>query len=142
MNWLLLIYKIPREPTASRVYIWRKLKQLGAISVQDAIWVLPANARTQEHFQWLASEIIELHGEATIFQSQLIFPTEGSPLREQFEAPVRDAYQEIMINLKRRRPDLANLSKKYQLAKDQDYFHCELGERVRRKLLDAQKGKP
>jgi len=140
MNWLLLVYKIPREPTAGRVYVWRKLKQLGAISVQDAIWVLPATPRTQEQFQWLASEITELQGEAALFQSQLIFASDGTSLREQFEAPVRSAYDEILTALKRRKPDLATLSKKYQQTKDQDYFQCELGERVRKKLLGADGG--
>ncbi len=141
MNWLLLIYKIPREPTASRVYVWRKLKQLGAISVQDAIWVLPATARTQEQFQWLASEIIELKGEASIFQSRLLFASEGDSLRERFEAPAQAAYVEILAALKRRKPDLAALSTKFQQAKDQDYFRCELGERVRQRLLDAEERK-
>jgi hypothetical protein len=140
MNWLLLVYRIPREPTASRVYVWRKLKQIGAISVQDAVWVLPATPRTQERFQWLASEIIELQGEASLFQSQLVFAGEGLSLREQFEAPVRAAYEAILVGLKRRRPDLAALSKKYQQTKDQDYFQCELGERVRKKLLSANRG--
>lgn len=140
MNWLLLVYKIPRNPTASRVYVWRKLKQLGAISVQDAIWVLPATPRTQEQFQWLAAEIVELKGEASLFHSQLIFGSDGASLREQFEAPVRAAYEEILVALKRRKPDLASLSKKYQQSKDQDYFQCELGERVRKTLLNANGG--
>ena len=57
MSWLLLVYRIPREPTAGRVFVWRKLKQLGAIALQDAAWVLPKTPRTQEQFQWLAAEI-------------------------------------------------------------------------------------
>jgi hypothetical protein len=140
MNWLLLVYKIPREPTASRVYVWRKLKQLGAIAVQDAIWVLPASSRTQEQFQWLASEIVELQGEASIFQSQLVFASDGESLREKFIAPVHAAYEEILTALKRRKPDLAALSKKFQQTKDKDYFQCELGKRVRKKLLSAGGG--
>lgn len=142
MNWLLLTYKIPREPTASRVYVWRKLKQLGAISLQDAVWVLPATPRTQEQFQWLASEIVELKGEASIFQSQMIYASDGESLREQFEAPVRAAYEEILAALNRRKPDLAALSKKYQQTKDLDYFQSPLGERVRKKLLSLGGGEP
>ena len=49
--WLLLVYRIPREPTAGRVFVWRKLKQLGAIALQAAVWVLPQTPRTQEQFQ-------------------------------------------------------------------------------------------
>ena len=55
--WVLLHYKIPREPTAPRVSAWRKLKRLGAILLQDAVWVLPATPHTREDFQWLAAEI-------------------------------------------------------------------------------------
>jgi len=40
-TWVLLTYKIPREPTASRAYVWRKLKRLGALLMHDAVWVLP-----------------------------------------------------------------------------------------------------
>ncbi len=140
MNWLLLVYRIPREPTAGRVYVWRKLKQLGAISIQDAVWVLPGTPRTQEQFQWLASEIVELGGEASLFESQLVYASDPQSLREQFEVRVRAAYQEILTALKRKQPDLAALSKKFQQAMDLDYFQCELGPRVRKKLLSAEGG--
>jgi hypothetical protein len=137
MNWLMLVYKVPREPTSSRVYVWRKLKQLGAVSMQDAIWVLPATARTQEQFQWLASEIIELGGAVSLFQSTLLLASDGQGLREQFEEPVRVAYEEILKSLKRKKPDLAELSKRFQQARERDYFQSELGDQVRQKLLSA-----
>lgn len=138
MEWLLMVYKIPREPTAGRVYVWRKLKQLGAIAVQDAVWVLPATPRTREQLQWLAAEITELGGELSLFTSQVVLAHEQKSLQEQFEAPVRQAYGEILTALQGRRPDLAALAKRYQQAKAQDYFQCPLGERVRQKLLSAQ----
>ena len=65
-RWIVLTFRVPRTPTANRVYVWRKLKQLGAIALQDAAWVLPATTKTQEHFQWLATEIAELGGEARL----------------------------------------------------------------------------
>ena len=74
----------PREPTAARVYVWRKLKQLGAIAVQDAVWVLPDNPRTREQFQWLAAEIVELGGEVFLFSSQVVFAHPAASLQEQF----------------------------------------------------------
>jgi hypothetical protein len=36
-NWILLVYKIPNEPSAGRVFVWRKLKKLGAILLHDAV---------------------------------------------------------------------------------------------------------
>src|SRR5215470_17625520 len=62
-SWVLLVYKVPREPTAGRAMVWRKLKRLGALLLHDAVWVLPATPWTREQFQWLAVEIGELGGE-------------------------------------------------------------------------------
>src|SRR5712671_3468935 len=97
-TWLLLAYKMPRDPTAGRVYIWRKLKQLGAVALQDAVWVLPATPRTQEHCQWLAADIVERGGEATLFVSRLAFASEANGLVDQFEKPVKKAYQRIVVD--------------------------------------------
>lgn len=135
IEWLLLVYKIPREPTAGRVYVWRKLKQLGAIAMQDAVWVLPATPRTREQFQWLTAEITELCGEVSLFAAQTLLQGQGDSLRAQFEAPVAKAYRDILTALKGRKPDRAALSKRYQQAKVQDYFQCPLGDKVRQKLL-------
>jgi hypothetical protein len=135
MNWLLLIYRIPREPSASRVYVWRKLKQLGAIAIQDAVWVLPTTPRTREQFQWLSAEITELGGDASLFTSQTVLADRRDWLKEQFESPIRNEYKEILAALKRRAPDLPSLSKRFQQLQQRDYFKCPLGDRVRQALL-------
>jgi hypothetical protein len=137
MKWLVLIYRIPREPTKGRVYVWRKLKQLGAVALQDAAWVLPATDRCRENFQWLASEIVELGGEALLFDGELLMGNTDAALRERFEEPARAAYVELLAALDDRDPDLASLSKKYQQALAQDYFRCPLADQVREKLLSA-----
>ena len=136
-QWLLLAYRIPREPSASRVYVWRKMKQLGAVSLQDAVWVLPASARTREQFQWLAAEITELGGDASLWEADLIYATDHHALRRQFEETVDETYREILSWLKRKNPDLAALSKRYQQAQQHDFFQSQLGRQVRDKLLAA-----
>lgn len=140
-KWLLMTYKIPRQPTAGRVYVWRKMKQLGAVAVQDAVWVLPATARTQEQFQWLATEITELGGEATFWLADMLYASCDSSLRQQFELHVEKTYREILAALKRKNCDLAALSRRYQETLAQDYFQIELGQRVRDKLLAVRGGK-
>jgi len=137
-KWLLMVYRVPREPSASRVYVWRKLRQLGAVALQDAAWVLPATPRTQEQFQWLAAEIVELGGEATVFASEVLFASEADRLTEVFNKPVRDTYEEILKALKRKDRDLNALSRQFQQAQAQDYFQIEGGAVVRAKLLDAR----
>ena len=126
--WLLLVYRIPREPTASRVYVWRKLKQLGAVSIQDAAWVLPRTTRTtrtQEQFQWLAAEISELGGEAMLLEAEQLYATNEDSLRQQFVEPVEAEYRDILKSLQRKKRDFPELSKRYQQALARDYFQSK-----------------
>lgn len=139
-TWLLLVYRIPREPTAGRVYVWRKLKQLGAVALQDAVWVLPRTPRTQEQFQWLVAEITELKGEAMLWSAEQVYATDNDSLRRQFTEPVEREYREILAALKKKDRDLAALSKRFQNAQPRDYFALELARRVREKLLSAGGG--
>ncbi len=135
--WVLLHYKIPREPSAPRVYVWRKLKRLGALLLQDAVWVLPATPHTREDFQWLAMEIIEQGADATVWEAGLLLAGQEETLVRQFLAQVEVEYRALLAGLEGADPDLATLSRRYQQAQGQDYFHSDLGQRVRATLLAA-----
>ncbi len=139
-SWVLLVYKIPREPTSSRATVWRKLKRLGALLLHDAVWVLPATPWTREQFQWLAVEIGELEGEAYLWESHLLLNGQSEALVQQFQARVESAYQDILHELEREDADLIALSRKYQQVRAQDYFHSALGTHVRARLMSARGG--
>jgi hypothetical protein len=133
--WVLLHYKIAREPSSQRVFIWRKLKRLGAVLLHDAVWVLPDTPRTREHFQWLAAEIIEGGGEALQWEGRLVMAGQESGLVEQFLAQVNTVYQAILAELTREDVDLAALGRRFQQARTADYFDSALGRQVRERLL-------
>jgi hypothetical protein len=138
--WVLLVYKVPREPTSSRAYVWRKLKKLGAQLIHDAVWVLPATAWTREQFQWLSVEISELGGEALLWESRLILGGQEEILVQQFQVRVDTVYQEILDELEQEETDLIALSRTYQQVRVQDYFQSPLGTLVRTRLLIARGG--
>ena len=139
-NWLLFIYKVPNEPSARRVYVWRKLKAMGAIVLHDSVWVLPCNAQTRENLQWLASEVNEMQGgEAGLWESKQIFTGRDSNLVQRFADQVDELYREILVQLERKNPDLAALSRQYQLAHGKDYFESELGKQVYERLLELRR---
>jgi hypothetical protein len=139
-TWLLLLYKIPTHPSARRVYMGRKLQRLGAILLHDAVWVLPANSRTREQFQWLVSEITELRGEALLWQGQLLQGAQEDLLIQQFTARADQEYQRILSALNRTKRDLAALSRKFHHAQSKDYFQSPLGNQVREALVSAREG--
>jgi hypothetical protein len=69
-RWVLLAYRLPREPSTPRIALWRKLRRLGAAQLLDGLVALPFDARTREHFDWLADEVLEAGGEASVWVAQ------------------------------------------------------------------------
>lgn len=139
-SWLLLVYKVPSEPSARRVYVWRKLKRLGAVLLHDAVWVLPTNARTRENLQWLAAEINEMQGEALLWESHLSLSGQDEMLAQQFTDMAEAEYRALLADLQQPEPDLAAIGRRYQQVKQQDYFQSPLGEQVRAALMTARGG--
>jgi hypothetical protein len=138
--WVLLVYKVPREPTALRALVWRRLKRLGALLLHDAAWVLPATTWTREQMQWLAVEIGELGGEALLWETQTLLHGQEDALIQQFLEKVDAIYRDILAELAREDTDLVALSRKYQHARAQDYFQSPVGQQVRDQLLAARGG--
>src|SRR4030081_190254 len=71
-RWLLLIHQLPAKPAYLRVKVWRRLQALGAVTVKNAVYALPASEQTQEDFEWVLKEICEGGGEALICEARLI----------------------------------------------------------------------
>ncbi len=139
-KWLLLTYRLPREPSAARVSVWRKLKRLGALLYHDSVWVLPATVATREQMRWLAVEIVELHGESTCWESQIPDEQAERTLIKQFKAVAEAAYEELLVELKAADADLRSLGRRYQELVAQDYFGCALKAKVREQLA-SRRGK-
>jgi uncharacterized protein YdbL (DUF1318 family) len=66
-EWVLLSYRLPREPSTPRITLWRKLKRLGVAQLADGVVALPADAGTREQLEWLADEVMESGGQAGVW---------------------------------------------------------------------------
>ena len=133
-TWLLLHYKLPNKPSALRVYIWRKLKRVGAILLHDAVWVLPENMRTVEQAQWLAAEIEERGGTAYYWRATTLWNQQDQAIVQQFNEQVDVTYSDLLKRLEKAGVNLQEISQQYQETAAKDFFHSQLGERVREKL--------
>jgi hypothetical protein len=67
VRWLQLTYKVPSEPSQKRVWVWRKLQNLGAYALQNSVYLLPSSEEVEKHFYQLARDIREMGGEANVF---------------------------------------------------------------------------
>ena len=86
-EWVLLSYRLPREPSTPRITLWRKLKKLGVAQLADGVAAFPADARTRELFEWLAEEVVESGGQAGVWLAR---PSTASQERE-LAAQIADA---------------------------------------------------
>jgi hypothetical protein len=94
-RWLLLIHQIPPKPNYLRVKIWRRLQRLGAAAVKNSVYVLPRSEQAQEDFQWVAREIVEGGGEASICEARFVDGLSDRQVETMFHA-VRDVeYAEV-----------------------------------------------
>lgn len=98
-HWVLLAYRLPREPSGPRVTVWRKLRRLGAVQLVDGLVTLPANATTTEAFGWLADEVIEAGGESWTWEAAGS-KAQDRALRQQLKSSIAEEYAELTAEAK------------------------------------------
>src|SRR5438067_13804151 len=93
-GWLILIYKIPPEPSRLRAGIWRKLKAAGAIYLQNGAAALPAGPTSERALRRIAQQVRGMGGTAQLFRGRLLGDEEA--LRGQVSA-ARDEEQTELL---------------------------------------------
>ena len=93
-GWLLLVYRVPPEPTRLRSAVWRRLKSLGAIYLQNSAAALPASVAAERALRRLRSEILDMSGTAALLSCQVLAGEQE--VRAQFQAARDDEYEEIV----------------------------------------------
>jgi hypothetical protein len=143
-QWLLLAYRIPREPSTPRIAAWRKLRRLGAAQLLDGLVTLPLDSRNREQFEWLAGEILEANGEATLWVGELASRARERELTARMAAAVASEYEAVIAEAERvrgqppgsGRRSLARLRRELRRIRARDYFPPPDRERAQQ-AIDA-----
>ena len=96
MTWLILIHQIPAKPTYFRAKIWRRLQQLGAIPIKQAVYTMPKTDQALEDLGWIAKEIIDQGGEAIILDACLLEGLTDEQVIQLFQKTRRADYEKIL----------------------------------------------
>lgn len=91
-NWVMLSYRIPREPSTPRIVVWRRLRRLGAAQPLDGLVLLPETPRTREALEWVAERVLEAAGTATLWTVAYSSPADERALIETMNAAIRAEY--------------------------------------------------
>ena len=94
VRWLVLVYKVPAEPTRLRAGVWRKIKGLGAIYLQNSVAALPQSPSAERSFRVLRNEIVEMGGSALLLGSEVL--AGSAEIEQSFNMARNDEYEEIV----------------------------------------------
>lgn len=100
-RWLLLVHQLPSTPSNLRVRTWRRLQQLGALPVKQAVYVLPDTPSAREDFEWLKAEIKAAGGDASVFAADNVDSWSDDALVEEFRRARQEAYATLAREIER-----------------------------------------
>jgi hypothetical protein len=130
LEWVFLFHRLPREPSAPRISLWRAVNRLGAVLVSDGLVALPASSRTLEHFEWLAAGIHENGGDASVWICRPSTRQVGERLAERardsaesdYRELIREAAQASSAVVDSRRRALRRLRRQLHVVESRDFF--------------------
>jgi hypothetical protein len=93
-GWLLLIYRVPPEPTRLRSTVWRRIKSLGAIYLQNSVAALPASPANERSLRKLRREIVDMSGTAILLAAGAL--AGEAEVRGAFVTARNEEYAEII----------------------------------------------
>jgi DNA-binding transcriptional regulator PaaX len=152
IRWLILIYHLPREPSRHRVAVWRKLKALGALYLQDGAAALPDDAVIREQLEWLQLRVREAGGAATLWEALPNTVAENRSLVEEFRALREAAYRELIDSageLSRKATigagetvlleELTRIERDFRTERRRDYFRSPLRKVAEAAIREARR---
>jgi hypothetical protein len=156
-RWLLFVHQLPPTPSNLRVRTWRRLQDLGAVALKQAVYVLPDTPATREDFEWLKVDVESAGGEATVLSGETLDPGVDATLVAAFTRARDQDYAELERDLRRaarsvrsrarrvvdrrRRDDLTRARQRFTAIERIDFFGSPGRERAAGLLADLESGR-
>jgi hypothetical protein len=97
-QWLILISRVPAEPSRHRVAVWRELRKAGAVPISSGAWALPLDPKFDPAIARVAHLCEKGGGTLAVLATQPRDATSGAMLPELFEAARRDEWKEFIAD--------------------------------------------
>ncbi|NYJ10036.1 hypothetical protein GGI64_001055 [Rhizobium leguminosarum] len=95
-SWLLMTYKVPPEPAAKRIALWRRLKGMGAVYLQNGVCLLPKTDDHVRRLKMLENDVSEMGGEAVILETVALDRAQADKVVSRFTADRDEQYREFL----------------------------------------------
>jgi hypothetical protein len=94
--WLLLTYKVPSEPAKKRIALWRRLKGMGAVYLQNGVCLLP---KTDDHvcqLKMIENDIVGMAGDSVILETVALNQGQEAKVLARFKEDRDEQYREFI----------------------------------------------
>ena len=95
-SWLLLTYKVPPEPPKRRVALWRRLKGMGAVYLQNGVCLLPKTDDHVRRLKMLENDVAEMGGKSVILETVAQDRAQEYKVVSRFKADRDEEYLEFL----------------------------------------------
>lgn len=151
VSWVFLAYRLPREPSTPRIAVWRKLRRLGVVQLLDGLVALPLDARTREQLEWIADQVVEAGGDASIWLAEAASAKQERAIAQRMAEAIAAEYETVISQAKaasgeppgQRRRTLGRLRRALRRIRARDFFPPPQAQRARRAvgaLVEATEG--
>jgi DNA-binding transcriptional regulator PaaX len=159
-GWLLLTYRVPSEPSRNRVSVWRELKRLGALFLQNCVCIVPdlpdcragldaaeekIAAAGGTHFRLPVPRLDAEQTERLVAAFRALSATEYQEIVEECETKFlpeiafeRGRGNFIYEEAEEIREDYEKIQRWFDRVLARDWFHADGREAVRRHLADCE----
>jgi hypothetical protein len=144
LNWVFLVYQMPREPSTPRIAVWRQLRRLGVAQLSDGLVAVPYDAATKERIEWIAHLVMEAGGSASIWIATPTVRKFGRSLADSLTAERAAEYLKVSslvedvlgADLNERRRTLRRLRAELRKVERRDYFPPPERQQARRSVAE------
>jgi len=95
-QWVVLVYRVPSEPASKRVSVWRELRRLGALYLQQCVCIFPRIDGVGAAVQQVTHKIASQGGEFTLFEVPNLSREDETKIVEGFRSLRDKEYAEIV----------------------------------------------
>jgi hypothetical protein len=142
LNWVFLVYQLPREPSTPRISVWRQLRRLGVAQLSDGLVAVPYDASTKEQMEWVAHRVVEAGGSASIWIATPTMRRFGRSLAEallieratEYMAVSSQVDDVLSADISERRRTLRRLRAELGRIEKRDYFSPPERQQARRSI--------
>jgi hypothetical protein len=160
LSWRVLIYRVPTEPASKRVAVWRDLKRLGALYLQQCACIFPDIPGLTDEVKQVAAKIPALGGETFLLEVPRLQPEDEARIVEAFRVQRANEYAEIIEECETKfvkevefehfrqnytfeeaeelEQDLDKIRRWFDRVRDRDWFNADRREEVESWLARCQ----